>query len=512
MLLTKSTPISDKEKIERDALSVIQLSLAPNVLCEDHLDTFNKLVMDLETAGIKKDDETLACAFLFSLTSKYRDIENSMMYSKKSITLEQVRQTLNSCDVRMHFEGDKGDETSGLFVRGRTSQQGRSRLKYRSKSRVNKKNAECWSCHKKRHFERDCPMLKSNEKASASIVEQVHDSDDYVLITSCNSGVYDNKWVLDSGCTLYMTFRKDWFSSYETSGGTVLMGNNATCKIVGIGSIRVRCHDGIVRTITEVRHVLDLKKNLISLGTLDKQGYKYMSEGGTMKVTKRSLVMLKAKLEDGLYTLAGNTFIGSVNESIVQLSNDDKAKLWHMRLGKQKKVSFNTGKHNIGGVLDYIHSDLWGLSKLPSKGGKMYLLTFIDDFSQKVWVRFLKAKDTENSSGQQQEKSVVHGSSGNRRKRGRPRDAEANRATTAAKMFTPENPYFMITLGEYHVVRNYILNIPPEFVRDYMPKTSEPIKLQNSDGNKGTAHCLRRKTCMFLSKGWVHFVRDNNSG
>ncbi|XP_049413183.1 B3 domain-containing transcription factor VRN1-like [Solanum stenotomum] len=118
--------------------------------------------------------------------------------------------------------------------------------------------------------------------------------------------------------------------------------------------------------------------------------------------------------------------------------------------------------------------------------------------------------DTENSSGQQQEKSVVHGSSGNRRKRGRPRDAEANRATTAAKMFTPENPYFMITLGEYHVVRNYILNIPPEFVRDYMPKTSEPIKLQNSDGNKWTAHCLRRKTYMFLSKGWVHFVRDNS--
>ena len=38
MLLTESTPDkildSDKEKIEVDALSVIQLSLEPNVLCE----------------------------------------------------------------------------------------------------------------------------------------------------------------------------------------------------------------------------------------------------------------------------------------------------------------------------------------------------------------------------------------------------------------------------------------------------------------------------------------------
>ncbi|KAH0635816.1 hypothetical protein KY289_035731 [Solanum tuberosum] len=164
-----NTSDSYKEKIEGDALSVIQLSLAPNVLCEmststdetakelwkrleglyqdrsmttrmllqrrlhtfkmdsgtllqDHLDAFNKLVMDLQTAGIKKDEETLACALLFSLTSKYRDIENSMMYSKEPITLEQVQQTLNSCDVRMYFEGDKGDEASGLFVRGRTSQ------------------------------------------------------------------------------------------------------------------------------------------------------------------------------------------------------------------------------------------------------------------------------------------------------------------------------------------------------------------------------------------------------
>ena len=192
------------------------------------------------------------------------------------------------------------------------------------------------------------------------------------------------------------------------------MGSNATCKIVGIGSVRVRCHDEIMRTITEVRHVLNLKKNLISLGTLDKQGYKYMSDCGTMKVTTGTFVMVKAKLEDDLYTLAGFTIIGSVNASTMQLSNDDKAKLCHMRLGhmsarglemlsnrillndekmstlefcehcilgKQKNVSFSIDKHKTGGVLDYNHSNLWGSSKLPLKGGKWYLLIFIDDFS-----------------------------------------------------------------------------------------------------------------------------------
>ncbi|KAH0705734.1 hypothetical protein KY285_010271 [Solanum tuberosum] len=102
-------------------------------------------------------------------------------------------------------------------------------------------------------------------------------------------------------------------------------------------------------------------------------------------------------------TLEGSTITGSVNASIVQLSNDYKVKSWYMRLGhmsarglemlsnrnllngekistlefcehcvlgKQKNVSFSTGKHKTGGVLDYNHSDLWGPSKLPSKGGK----------------------------------------------------------------------------------------------------------------------------------------------
>ena len=118
-------------------------------------------------------------------------------------------QELNSCDVQMHFEGDKSDKASGLFARDRTSQRERIKSNYRSKSCVNKKNAECWGCQKKGHFERDFPMSKSKEKVSASIIEKVHDKDDdYILTTSCNNGVYNNKWILDSGCTLRMTFQK----------------------------------------------------------------------------------------------------------------------------------------------------------------------------------------------------------------------------------------------------------------------------------------------------------------
>ena len=51
--------------------------------------------------------------------------------------------------------------------------------------------------------------------------------------------------------------------------------------------------DGVVRTLDDVRHVSYLKRNLISLSTLDIKGYKYTSEGGVLKISKGALVVMK---------------------------------------------------------------------------------------------------------------------------------------------------------------------------------------------------------------------------
>jgi len=43
-------------------------------------------------------------------------------------------------------------------------------------------------------------------------------------------------------------------------------------------------HDGIIQTLTEVKHVPELKKNLISIGIMDGKGFKCSSENGVMKI------------------------------------------------------------------------------------------------------------------------------------------------------------------------------------------------------------------------------------
>ena len=64
----------------------------------------------------------------------------------------------------------------------------------------------------------------------------------------------------------------------------------------------------------------------------------------------------------------------------------------HCIFGKQCKQKFKAGSHVNKGVLDYIHSDLWGSSPTISHGGAKYYVLFVDDFSRKVWVYVLKKK------------------------------------------------------------------------------------------------------------------------
>jgi len=66
---------------------------------------------------------------------------------------------------------------------------------------------------------------------------------------------------------------KGWFKNYKQIDGDIaLLGNNKSCKVIMIGSLRIRMHNGVEKVLEDVRHVPELKTNLISLGTLDKEG------------------------------------------------------------------------------------------------------------------------------------------------------------------------------------------------------------------------------------------------
>jgi len=141
-----------------------------------------------------------------------------------------------------------------------------------------------------------------------------------------------DSWLLDSACLFHVTFNRNWFDTYRSvNSGIVTMGNGAHCKITGMTNIKIKMFYGLVRTLCDVRHVLDGEKNLISLGTLDSNGFSSKSEGGIMKLTKGAMVVMKGqKNSKNIYKLLGSTVVGGVASVDFEF---DCTVLWHIRLG-----------------------------------------------------------------------------------------------------------------------------------------------------------------------------------
>ncbi|GJV17679.1 retrovirus-related pol polyprotein from transposon TNT 1-94 [Tanacetum coccineum] len=64
------------------------------------------------------------------------------------------------------------------------------------------------------------------------------------------------------------------------------------CRVRGTGKVRVQMRDGSSFMLDNVRYVPKLRRNLISLGTLEKEGFTVKMQSGMIKVIKGSLVVL----------------------------------------------------------------------------------------------------------------------------------------------------------------------------------------------------------------------------
>ncbi|KAE8664954.1 hypothetical protein F3Y22_tig00112738pilonHSYRG01227 [Hibiscus syriacus] len=400
----------------------------------DHITSFNQLVSDLMNMDVTFEDEDLALMLMGSLPDEFEYLETTLLHGKVDVSLSEVTVALYSYELR---KKDKQENTSveaeALVVRGHSKSQNKgSRGRSKSKSRLSKD--ECAFCREKGHWKKECPRLKNKGKpergkvvSESNVVEYDGDSDFAFAATpstSCSSS-----WLLDSACSHHMTPNREWFFDFkELKGRIVYTANNSPIDTLGIGSIRLRNQDGSIRTLTGVHYVPDLMRNLISVGTLESKGLEVRAKDGIMRIISGALVIMKGiRKRNNVYYFLGSTIVGT---AAVAASTDEQeseaTRLWHMRLGhvgekslkllidqgllkgarscklafcehcikgKKTRVKFGTAIHDTKGILDYVHSDVWGPSKTTSLGGTHYYVTFVDDFSRRVWVYPMKTKD-----------------------------------------------------------------------------------------------------------------------
>ena len=55
-------------------------------------------------------------------------------------------------------------------------------------------------------------------------------------------------------------------------------------------------------------------------------------------------------------------------------------------------MSFPSSAKRVNNILELVHRDVFGPMSVPSLGKSVYYVSFIYDFSRKVWIYFLRNK------------------------------------------------------------------------------------------------------------------------
>ncbi|GKA40295.1 hypothetical protein Tco_0732888 [Tanacetum coccineum] len=103
--------------------------MSPGTKLGDHIDEFNKLILNLANIDIEIEDEDQALMLLTLLSSSYENFVQTLLYGKESLTMEDILANLNSRELKKRTEGKKEETSDGLYVRGKGSYEERLSMK-----------------------------------------------------------------------------------------------------------------------------------------------------------------------------------------------------------------------------------------------------------------------------------------------------------------------------------------------------------------------------------------------
>ncbi|KAM1053550.1 hypothetical protein ACFX2I_000976 [Malus domestica] len=381
----------------------------------------------MRTHGEKMDDVVIIEKILRSMTSKYDYVVCSVEESNDldTMSIDELQSSLLVHEQRIsrHVE-----EEQALQVTHRVQQEGRGRGTYRGRGRgrgrlgFDKSTLECYHCHDLGHFQWECPKKSKEEKAN-----YVETKEEMLLMALVEFKGMEHTWFLDSGCSNHMCGRMDLFSEFDNSfKESVKLGNDSSLTVQGKGSVRMEV-DGRIHVITGVFYVPDLKNNLLSIGQLQEKGLTVLIQQGRCKIFhfEKGLIMETKMSTNRMFAVVARS---PEEQKCLSSQTTDQAQLWHHRYGhlswhglkvlQQKKMvkglpQFAASQKvcedclvgrqqrdpfpkesmwRASEALQLVHADICGPINPISNSNKRYLITFIDDFSRKIWVYFLAEK------------------------------------------------------------------------------------------------------------------------
>ena len=409
--------------------------------CDSVEEYVNKIISTghkLTNIGFVVSDEWLGTLLLAGLPDHYRPMIMGLESSGIAITSDSIKVKLLQ-EVKVDTSSSN---KNGVAFFGNHAE----------KKNYTKNGPRCFECNKIGHLGKNCFKRKARLQRENGKSSNTKEAKSFLTVLSTgNDHVEKNEWYIDSGASVHLTNDKTWLTSASkppSSTQEIIVANKNRLNVDAVGEVNLDvCTGGTPDKINvkEVMFVPDLTTNLLSVSKITNKGHKVYFESSKCSIYDKSNALIaSATLKNGMYKLdrPKNKVHGANSVSVA-----DNIHLWHSRLGhpstdsmnrikngvvtgtnfknslsepcevcvqgKQHRLPFKPHVKNSSRPLELIHSDLCGPMEENSLGGSKYFLTFVDDFTHKVFVYFLRNK-SEVHDVFQEFKNMVENQTGNR--------------------------------------------------------------------------------------------------
>ncbi|KAH9806493.1 hypothetical protein KPL71_002780 [Citrus sinensis] len=322
-------------------------SMREGVTIQDHIDTFNKIILDPEMVeNVKICDEDKAFFLLSSLPKSYEGFVDTMLYGRTTLTLEDVKASLSSKEIQKNNELETSNDKK-------------------------KKKRKCFYCRKEEHYIRDCFEKKkkeSQEKSGDAAVASDDGSDGYQSYLWPQTAILKIKMFDGTIRSLHEVRHTPRLKRNLISLG--MLDSSGYFFKSKSGGLEIRKGTEIVMKGVKEKGLYVLQGSSVSV----QEGISAVSKEDRTKLWHLRLGHISIK---GLLELSKQGLLGG--DRIQQLEFCENC-----IFGKSHRSKFHKGEHMSKQVLDYAHTDLWGPAQVPSLSGGRYFMSLIDDYSRNI--------------------------------------------------------------------------------------------------------------------------------
>lgn len=199
---------------------------------------------------------------LNSLSKSYEHFKDTMLLGRKSkISYEEVHSALKLKDSKSTAVKQPYPADESLYLKN--NEKKRSRRKFQNKqenekSEAGKETRSCHYCKKPAHLKKACFAWKlKQEQEKVGVVETANlmaqEVEAHEALNIHAGAATEEPWIMDFGCSFHICSHKCWFQNLGGSQGSIMLGNDWTCEVKGIGEIKLKMTNGGIKTLTEVR-------------------------------------------------------------------------------------------------------------------------------------------------------------------------------------------------------------------------------------------------------------------